>query len=100
MKLYFLNIRISFPRGEAQRVAIARAIAAAPKLLLMDEPFSHLDIELKQKMFEVMHDIRKNNDLTVIYVSHTKEELKVLADRIGYMKNGRINRFERIVNNE
>ena len=82
--------------GECQRVAIARALAAQPKLLLMDEPFSHLDSGLKQEMFSLMKEIRKTNDLTVIYVSHMRQELETLTDRIGIMSNGGIECIENI----
>lgn len=76
--------------GECQRVAIARALAMQPKLLLMDEPFSHLDSDLKEKMFILMNELKKCENLTVIYVSHSNKELQVLTDRIVFMNNEKL----------
>ncbi len=68
--------------GERQRVAIGRALATEPKLLLMDEPFSSLDTLTRERMQEMLLDIRKKNGLTMIVVTHSIEEAAFLGDAI------------------
>ncbi len=68
--------------GMCQRVSIARAFASKPEILLMDEPFSALDPELKKRMNRMILDLLKDSPATVIYVTHNKEELKGLADNV------------------
>lgn len=76
--------------GEQQRVAIARALAAQPKILLLDEPFSNLDVQIRSKLIEEMRRWRKEFEFTAIHVTHGFEEAFSLADRIGIMLEGRI----------
>ncbi len=76
--------------GEQQRVAIARALAVKPKILLLDEPFSNLDLNTKLKLIE---DIRRWHDefeFTAIHVTHSFDEAVSLANRVGVMVNGRV----------
>jgi ABC-type nitrate/sulfonate/bicarbonate transport system ATPase subunit len=68
--------------GERQRVAIGRALATEPKLLLMDEPFSSLDTLTRERMQEMLLDIRKRNGLTMVVVTHSIEEAAFLGDTI------------------
>jgi ABC-type nitrate/sulfonate/bicarbonate transport system ATPase subunit len=68
--------------GERQRVAIGRALATEPKLLLMDEPFSSLDTLTREKMQEMLLDIKKRNGLTMVIVTHSIEEAAFLGDSI------------------
>ena len=68
--------------GERQRVAIGRALATEPKLLLMDEPFSSLDTLTRERMQEMLLQIRKKNGLTVLVVTHSIEEASFLGDSI------------------
>ncbi len=68
--------------GQQQRVALARAIAPSPKLLLLDEPFSNLDTDLKQQIRKELRWIIKLYGVTTIMVTHDAEDAKVLADRI------------------
>jgi NitT/TauT family transport system ATP-binding protein len=68
--------------GERQRVAIARALATEPILLLMDEPFSSLDTLTRERMQEMLLDIRKKNGLTMVIVTHSIEEAAFLGDSI------------------
>jgi iron(III) transport system ATP-binding protein len=68
--------------GQQQRVALARAIAPSPKLLLLDEPFSNLDTELKQQIRKELRWIIKLYGVTTIMVTHDAEDARVLADRI------------------
>ena len=68
--------------GMKQRVAIARALAPGPKVLLMDEPFSALDPQTRQHMQQHLHQIRKNVNLTTLFVTHDLDEALILSDRI------------------
>jgi iron(III) transport system ATP-binding protein len=68
--------------GQQQRVALARAIAPSPKLLLLDEPFSNLDADLKHQIRKELRWIIKLYGVTTIMVTHDAEDAKVLADRI------------------
>jgi NitT/TauT family transport system ATP-binding protein len=68
--------------GERQRVAIGRALATEPKLLLMDEPFSSLDTLTRERMQDMLLDIRKRNGLTVAIVTHSIEEAAFLGDSV------------------
>jgi len=76
--------------GQCQRVAIARALVTKPKVLLMDEPFSALNEELRFEMKELVKEFHRTNNLTTIFVTHDKEEASFLSDRIITMKNGSI----------
>ncbi len=75
-------------RGEQQRVALARAIAAAPRLLLLDEPFSSVDPELGDHLRSLVQELRHRLGLTLICVTHSLEKLEGFADRVVRMSNG------------
>ena len=88
--------------GEAQRIALARAIAAEPRLLLLDEPLSALDAPLRKKLRDELKDIHNRTGLTMIYVTHDREEAFAIADRIMVLKSGHIQaigRSEELYNN-
>ncbi len=68
--------------GQQQRIAIARALASNPKVLCLDEPFSNLDQSLKQRMRSQMKDWFKSKGITVIMVTHDKEDAQAMADQI------------------
>ncbi len=76
--------------GQRQRVALARAIVEKPALLLMDEPLSALDAELKISMRKEIQDIHKLTGASIVYVTHDQSEALAMADRIIIMKEGRI----------
>ena len=76
--------------GEQQRVALARAIAPRPGVLLMDEPFSGLDVQLRHSMQEEMLTLLRETRATSIIVTHDPEEAMRMADRIAVMRKGRI----------
>ena len=76
--------------GQRQRVALARAIVGKPSILLMDEPLSALDAELKIEMRKEIQDIHKITGATIIYVTHDQSEALAMADRIIIMKDGHI----------
>ena len=76
--------------GQQQRVALARALAAQPKLLLLDEPFSALDENLREDMRNLVLSLQKEFDMTVILVTHDREEALSMSDRVAMMFGGRI----------
>jgi spermidine/putrescine transport system ATP-binding protein len=76
--------------GQAQRVALARALANKPKILLLDEPLSALDLKLREHMQIELKALQKKTGLTFIYVTHDQEEAFALSDRIAVMNEGKI----------
>ncbi len=76
--------------GQQQRVALARALAPKPQLLLMDEPFSNLDIALRERLSMEVRDILKDYGATALFVTHNQNEAFAVADRIGVMYSGEI----------
>jgi ABC-type sugar transport system ATPase subunit len=76
--------------GEQQRVAIARAVVARSQLLLLDEPLSNLDSDLKSILLEELSVLQRRLKLTTLYVTHDKLEAATFADSVVKMKNGRI----------
>ena len=76
--------------GEQQRVALARALAPRPRLLLLDEPFSNLDLALRAQVREELRDIVRQTGTTTILVTHDQEEALSIADRVAFMAHGRI----------
>ncbi len=76
--------------GEQQRVAIARALVRRPGLLLLDEPLSNLDAQLRQRMRVELKRLQRQLGLTTLYVTHDQTEAMTLADRLSIMKEGRI----------
>jgi ABC-type Fe3+/spermidine/putrescine transport system ATPase subunit len=76
--------------GEQQRVALARALVGRPHLLLLDEPLSSLDAELRDAMRSELARLQRTLALTTVYVTHDWEDAAVLADRVIEMRAGRI----------
>ncbi len=76
--------------GESQRVALARSIVMKPKLLLLDEPFSGLDTELKTTIYPVIKTILEENNITCLMVTHDLEEVKALADKLLKLESGKL----------
>lgn len=76
--------------GEQQRVALARSLAAKPRLLLLDEPLSSLDRELRERLAVELRDILRETGVTTILVTHDHDEAGVIADRIGILDGGRL----------
>ncbi len=74
--------------GEQQRVAIARALAVEPDILLLDEPFSALDPVSKEKLIEDLREIHRTRDLTIVQVTHAREEAMRLATRVAVIIDG------------
>src|SRR5690606_6668938 len=76
--------------GQQQRVALARALAPEPDLLLLDEPFSNLDVDTRERLAFEVRDILKATGHTAILVTHNQAEAFAIADRIGVMRDGGI----------
>jgi thiamine transport system ATP-binding protein len=76
--------------GEQQRVALARALAAQPRLLLLDEPLSSLDRELRERLALDLREILTQTDTSAIMVTHDQHEAAVIGDRVGVMDAGRM----------
>ncbi len=74
--------------GQQQRVALARSIAVHPDILLLDEPLSNLDAELRHSTREQLSELQKRLGITAIYVTHDQEESLMMAHRIAIMKDG------------
>ena len=76
--------------GQQQRVALARALAPRPALMLLDEPFSNLDVEMRERLSIEVRDILKSQHTTTILVTHDQNEAFTFADEIGVMMESRI----------
>src|SRR3982751_2554391 len=74
--------------GQKQRVAIARALAVEPKVMLLDEPLSALDLKLRQHMRSELRAIQKRTNVTFIYITHDQGEALAMSDRVGIMSQG------------
>ena len=88
------SIRDRYPKtlsgGEQQRVAIARALATKPEILLLDEPFAALDPLIREQHIREMRRLQREHGLTVIQVSHSRDEAFALADRVAVVIDGRL----------
>ncbi|WP_126285462.1 ABC transporter ATP-binding protein [Burkholderia stagnalis] len=80
--------------GQQQRVALARALAPSPELLLLDEPFSNLDVDTRERLAFELRDILKRTGHTAILVTHNQAEAFAIADRIGVMQHGRLAQWD------
>lgn len=76
--------------GQQQRVALARALAPAPQLLLLDEPFSNLDVHLRRQLRQEVQEILTRTGITTILVTHDQEEALSLADTLAVMEQGQL----------
>ncbi len=76
--------------GQQQRIALARSLAPEPDILLLDEPFSNLDVDLRVEMREEVRDIIKRTGVTAVSVTHDQEEALSISDRVAVMTDGRI----------
>lgn len=91
------NIAEQYPHelsgGEEQRVALARALVRRPKLLLLDEPFSNLDLELRERLSREVRALLKQNQMTALMVTHDQHEAFAVADVIGVLNDGKIEQW-------
>ncbi len=92
------DLRARFPHelsgGQQQRVALARALAPAPQLLLLDEPFSSLDVDLRERLAYELRDILKAAQATALFVTHDQLEAFAIGDHIGVMHQGRLHQWD------
>ena len=80
--------------GQQQRVALARALAPAPRLLLLDEPFSNLDVDLRERLAHEVRGILKTAGATALFVTHDQLEAFAIGDRIGVMHQGHLHQWD------
>ncbi len=80
--------------GQQQRVALARALAPAPQLLLLDEPFSNLDVDLRERLALEVRAILKAAGTTALFVTHDQLEAFAVGDRIGVMQDGLLHQWD------
>jgi len=76
--------------GEQQRVALARALVTDPKILLLDEPLSALDPRTQENARELLLDLHKKTNLTVLHITHDQTEARIMADRIAVVMDGKL----------
>jgi iron(III) transport system ATP-binding protein len=80
--------------GQQQRVALARSLAPQPRMLLLDEPFSNLDTELRESLSHEVRGILKSLGITALVVTHDQHEAFAMADRVGIMRNGKLEQWD------
>jgi iron(III) transport system ATP-binding protein len=80
--------------GQQQRVALARALAPRPELLLLDEPFSNLDVDMREQLSVEVRNVLKQQKTTAILVTHDQHEAFNIADQVGIMLQGRIEQWD------
>jgi iron(III) transport system ATP-binding protein len=80
--------------GQQQRVALARALAPRPRLLLLDEPFSSLDVDLRERLAQELRAILKGLEITSLFVTHDQFEAFAIGDRIGIMNKGVLEQWD------
>ena len=81
---------LEFSGGQRQRLAIARSLALRPKLLILDEAFSNLDLATREDLLRLLRDLQARHGLTYVVISHDLRMVSDLADEVAVMKEGRI----------
>jgi len=80
--------------GQQQRVALARTLAPRPVTMLLDEPFSNLDSQMRVEMRQEVEGILKSNNIATVFVTHDREEAFAISDRIAVMNEGKIDQMD------
>ncbi|MBM3358894.1 MAG: ABC transporter ATP-binding protein [Betaproteobacteria bacterium] len=92
------HVKDQFPHelsgGQQQRVALARALAPRPQLMLLDEPFSNLDVDLRERLSLEVRGILKQQNTTTVLVTHDQHEAFSMADEVGILENGAIEQWD------
>ena len=79
--------------GQQQRVALARALAPGPQLLLLDEPFSNLDVNLRRQLRQEMQEVLRQTNMTTVLVTHDQEEALSFADHVAILEAGKVAQY-------
>ena len=85
---------VSISGGEKQRLALGRALIMEPKVVLLDEPFAHMDAHIKRKVVHYLQALKKTRKTTFIFVTHDGQDVLGLADKIAYFSDGEIQRLD------
>lgn len=94
MSDYAQRLPAQLSGGQQQRIALARAIVSNPTVLLLDEPFSALDAQLRESLQIELRQLQRRLGITTIFVTHDQHEAMTMADRIAVMNSGRLEQFD------